>query len=113
MSLKPIDAQVLFSRINQLGKEQADQKDAQAHAQGVAGAQIARRSEEASHRVTAAQNAEDENAARQVKDEERRGARGRNASEEERKTGEEEAGEGGREEFVQEAYLGRTIDITG
>ncbi|MBN2509609.1 MAG: hypothetical protein JXB03_05005 [Spirochaetales bacterium] len=41
MSIKPIDIQTLFSHINQVGKEQAAQKDALLMQQTVAGSEIA------------------------------------------------------------------------
>ena len=111
MAIQPIDAQVLFSRINQLGKEQAEQKDGQLHTQAVAGAQIAKRAEEAGRRVSAAQAAEDAENIRQIKDEERRGGGQRGDSAEEETEEEETAA--GRKEFLREAYLGKKIDITG
>lgn len=52
MAIQPIDLQVLFSRLNQIGREQAALRDAQAQAQAVAGSEIAERSEEQDHRVS-------------------------------------------------------------
>jgi hypothetical protein len=111
MAIQPIDAQVLFSRLNQMGKEQAEQKDGQVHAQLVQGAEIAKRTEEADRTVARVREAEGDNV-RRVKDEPRRQGRpgGKSAGEEE--TEEENPGDDGREP-LRESYLGKKIDITG
>jgi hypothetical protein len=59
MAVQPIDLQVLFARLNQVGREQALLRDAQTQAQAVAGSEIAERSEEQDHRVSQADNAEE------------------------------------------------------
>ena len=42
MAIQPIDAQVLFSRLSQMGKEQAEQKDNQVNTQILHGRDIAK-----------------------------------------------------------------------
>ncbi|MFW6312993.1 MAG: hypothetical protein ACOC2N_03830 [Spirochaetota bacterium] len=59
MSVQPIDLQVLFSRLSQIGRDQAAHRDAQIQAQAVAGSEIAERSEEQDHRVSQPNDAED------------------------------------------------------
>ncbi len=58
MSVQPIDLQVLFSRLGQIGRDQAVHRDAQIQAQAVAGSEIAERSEEHDHRVSQLNDAE-------------------------------------------------------
>ena len=112
MAIQPIDAQILFSRLNQMGKEQAEQKDGQLHTQIVQGQQIAKRAEDAAHRVAETQETE-EDELRQVKDEARRhhGQGKKSGADGEA----EEEGEDGNtpRESIREAYLGKKIDITG
>jgi hypothetical protein len=111
MAIQPIDMQVLFSRLNQLGKEQAEQRDGQLHTQLVQGAEIAKRAEEEDHSVTAARETESGDV-RHVKDESRRqqhqgkksGGGEKNAEDEDKNP---------RQEVVTESYLGKKIDITG
>jgi hypothetical protein len=111
MAIQPIDAQVLFSRLNQLGKEQAEQKDGQMHTQVVQGAQTVRRAEEADHMVNKTPEAEGDNV-RQVKDESRRHGQRRGKSGGDGET-EEDQDDEVRQETLKESYLGKKIDITG
>ena len=52
MSIQPIDLQVLFARLNQIGREQAASKNMLIQAQAVAASEIAERSEEEDRRVS-------------------------------------------------------------
>ncbi|MDR2588023.1 MAG: hypothetical protein LBC67_01225 [Spirochaetales bacterium] len=113
MAIQPIDLQVLFSRIGQMGKEQADQRTGQAHVQTSQGAEMVKRAEHDNHAVTRAQGAEGEEAGKIIKDEERDGGSGGNPQ----KKGGGKKDSGTKDEieqkFVQEAHLGQNIDITG
>jgi hypothetical protein len=51
MSIKPIDLQVLFSQLNQVGKEQAAQKDVPVANQSLQGSELVRKAEEQEHSV--------------------------------------------------------------
>jgi hypothetical protein len=110
MAIQPIDLQVLFSRLNQLGKEQADQKDGQTHTQIVLDAESVRRAEKQDHSITQARETEN-SGARRVKDENRRRQQGGNSPDGEKK--EEESETAAEAQIVQESYLGKKIDITG
>ena len=55
MPLLPIDLQTLFSQINQVGKEQAVQKDATAQAQALQGSELVRKTETRDNAVNEAQ----------------------------------------------------------
>jgi hypothetical protein len=52
MSIQPIDLQVLFARLNLVGREQSNQKNMLMQAQAVAASEIAERSEEEDRRVS-------------------------------------------------------------
>jgi hypothetical protein len=110
MAIQPIDLQVLFSRMDQLGKEQASQKDGQLHAQTVQNAELAKRTETEAHTVTAAPEAGDDEVL-QIKDEERRQQRGKKRKGEKKKDDEEK--DTPPREVLTESYLGKKIDITG
>ncbi|MDR1626784.1 MAG: hypothetical protein LBT33_09605 [Spirochaetia bacterium] len=110
MAVQPIDLQVLFSRLNQLGKEQADQKDGRIHTQIVLDAESVKRTEDQDRSIREIQETEGANA-RRIKDENRRHRQGGSPPGGEKK---EEEGEAAAEtEIVHESYLGRKIDITG
>ncbi|MDR1933341.1 MAG: hypothetical protein LBQ57_11050 [Spirochaetales bacterium] len=110
MAIQPIDMQVLFSRLNQLGKEQAEQRDGQLHTQLVQGAELVKRAEQQEHSVTGARETEGEDV-RHVKDENRRQQQGKK-SDAGKKRGEDKE-ETPRQEVLTEAYLGKKIDISG
>jgi hypothetical protein len=110
MAIQPIDLQVLFSRLNQLGKEQSDHKDGQIHTQIVRDAEIAKRTEEQDHSVRETRETEGGNT-RQIKDENRRHGQGKNTGN--GKKQEEKTEDAAEQEVVTENYLGKKIDITG
>ncbi len=107
MPLLPIDLQISFAQTNQVGKEQAAQKDASPLAQSLQGAQLAQKAEHADSAVNETPKEEDE--AEKVKDRARKGA-------------ERRGGGGGRKkqaappppsaDVVRDPALGRNIDIT-
>lgn len=109
MAIQPIDLQVLFSRLDQVGKEQAAQKDGQIHQQAVHGAEIARKAEQQDHSVNQTQEVEKDGVT-QVKEEKKRRNPGRKDGEENPK--DEEKGEP-EKEILREPHLGKNIDITG
>jgi hypothetical protein len=109
MAIQPIDLQVLFSRMNQLGKEQADQKDARIHTQVVLNAESVKRTEEQDHSIPETRETDSANV-RQVKDGNRRRQQGNHSAGDEKKQQTEDAG---LPEVVTENYLGKKIDITG
>jgi hypothetical protein len=105
--LLPIDLQTSFAQTNQVGKEQAAQKDASPLAQSLQGAQLAQKAEHADKAVNEAPDEEDE--AEKIKDPAGKGAQRRNSG-------------GGRKkkptpaspaaDVVRDPSLGRNIDIT-
>ena len=105
MAVQPIDLQVLFARLNQVGREQALLRDAQAQAQIVAGNEIAEQSEEQDHRVSQAAEAEE---GLEVVDDE---ARGNHREDQQRQQG------AGREMSESEVFrdpdLGQNVDLSG
>lgn len=52
MAIQPIDLQVLFARLNQIGREQSAHREMVAQTQAVAANEIAERSEEQDRRVS-------------------------------------------------------------
>ena len=105
MAIQPIDLQVLFSRLNQVGREQAVQKEAQVQAQAVAGSEIAERSEEGDHRV--AELSTDEEGPETV-NEDSEGNQGNSRQGKRGKTDEEE-----KEAVFRDPDLGQNVDISG
>lgn len=59
MSLRPIDLQNLFGRLNEISKQQAAIHEASHHAQQVAGSEIAERSANLQNRVTKTEHIEE------------------------------------------------------
>lgn len=110
MPLLPIDLQTMFSHMNQIGKEQALQKDVSPLQQSLQGAEIAKDSKEKDTTV----NETDEvgEGLEKIKDEEKKKGSeqgtGQNTKE---KVKEDENSE--QKEVFKEPYLGHHIDIIG
>ncbi len=105
MAIQPIDLQVLFSRLNQVGREQAVQRDAQIQAQAVAGNEIAERSEEGDHRV--AELSTDEEGPENVGDD----SEGKQGSS--RQGHREKDDDEAKESIFRDPDLGQNVDISG
>jgi hypothetical protein len=106
MPLLPIDLQTSFAQTNQVGKEQAAQKDAGPLAQALQGAQLAQKAEHADNAVNETPEEEDE--AEKIKDRTRRGAERRKGGGGKKK----EAQAPPSADVVRDPALGSRIDIT-
>ena len=106
MSIQPIDLQVLFARLNQIGREQAANRDMLIQAQAVAANEIAERSEEEDRRVSHVQ-VQDEGLEKASNDGENTGTAGEQEREEESGSSETD------KEVLQDPDLGQNIDISG
>jgi hypothetical protein len=109
MPLLPIDLQTLFAQLNQVGKEQAAQKELVPNAQAVQGSQLARQTDERDNKVNATQPQEQKGA---------EPVRGRNRRERKRKRAPREAAKeekpaSVKKDVFQDPALGSRIDITG
>lgn len=105
MSIQPIDLQVLFSRLNEIGRDQAAHRDSQLQAQAVVGSEIAERSEQRDHRVNELSTEEEGPA---VVGDEAEGRRGDNRH----KSADEDAGPTDHSVF-RDPDLGQHVDVTG
>jgi hypothetical protein len=108
VSIQPIDLQTLFMRLNQVGKEQAAQKEAAHVAQEAQGSEIAKRSQDQSHSVNETKDLEE--GLEGVKDGEQGGEETEEGSEEQSQK--DEADKAKRKVF-QDPALGTKIDISG
>ena len=107
MALLPIDLQTLFTQANQVGKEQAVQKDAGPQAQSLQGAQLVQKTEQRDKDVN--ETHDQEEGPEQIKDRARRGAdRKRRQAAEKRKP----AAQPPAKDVVRDPALGRNVDIT-
>lgn len=106
MSVQPIDLQVLFSQLNQIGREQMAQKNMIIQAQSVAANEIAQRSEEDDHKVRELKPEED--GPEKTSDESEHAAEERSGS----GTGEKDH-EASNPEVLRDPDLGQHIDISG
>ncbi|GAB6089838.1 hypothetical protein [Spirochaeta dissipatitropha] len=59
MSLQPLDLQTLFSRMNQIGRDQAAMKNAEVHSQEAAGREIEQKTAQKSHSVQQSEEIQD------------------------------------------------------
>ena len=107
MPLLPIDLQTLFTQANQVGREQAVQKDALPLAQSLQGAQMAQKTEQRDNAVNETQDQQE--GPEQVKDRNRRGAERRR-----RKAAKKDAlaGPPAQKSVVRDPALGRNVDIS-
>jgi hypothetical protein len=107
VALLPIDLQTLFTQANQVGKEQAAQKEAAPQAQSLQGAQLVQKTEQRDKDVN--ETHDQEEGPEQVKDRARRGAdRKRRQTAEKRKP----AAQRPAKDVVRDPALGRNVDIT-
>jgi hypothetical protein len=107
VALLPIDLQTLFTQSNQVGKEQAVQKDAAPQAQSLQGAQLVQKTEQRDNDVN--ETHDQEEGPEQIKDRARRGAdRKRRRTAEKRKP----AAPAPAKDVVRDPALGRNVDIT-
>ena len=107
MALLPIDLQILFTQSNQVGKEQAVQKEAAPQAQSLQGAQLVQKTEQRDNDVN--ETHDQEEGPEQIKDRARRGAdRKRRQNAEKHKP----AGKPPAKNVFRDPALGRNVDIT-
>jgi hypothetical protein len=106
MSIQPIDLQVLFARLNLIGREQTNQKNMLMQAQAVAANEIAERSEEEDRRVSDVHPEED--GAEKVSDES-----DSQQTPQEQNGDHESAEERADQEVLRDPELGQNIDISG
>jgi hypothetical protein len=105
VAVQPIDLQVLFSRLSDVGREQSVYRDAQIQSQLVAAQAIAERSGQSGQRVTNLRD--DEEGPEHVSDESGR----KQTSTGEHDTSDEYEQPAGR--ALQDPSLGQNIDISG
>lgn len=106
MPLLPIDLQTMFAHMNQVGREQAVQRQISPEAQALQAQNIVKRTEERDNSVN--ETNEVSEGVEQVKEEEERETR-RRSSEDRRKTGSQP----GKKDFFKDPDLGQHIDISG
>ncbi len=106
MSVQPIDLQVLFARLNLIGREQMAHRNMILQAQAVAASEIAERSAEEDRRVSELPT--EEKSSEKVSDE----SESQTGSQEE--SGDHEpAEESTNQEVLRDPDLGQNIDISG
>ncbi|MGO9412260.1 MAG: hypothetical protein ACLQCB_16090 [Spirochaetia bacterium] len=108
MPLLPIDLQTLFSQTNQVGRDQAVQKEATLQAQSLQGSQLVQKTEQRDNAVNETQ--QQQQGPEQVKARLRREAGGRRERERKGKTPAKPAP---RTDVFRDPELGRNIDVTG
>ncbi|MEE8441035.1 MAG: hypothetical protein V3S41_04875 [Spirochaetia bacterium] len=106
MSVQPIDLQVLFARLNLIGREQIAHRSMIVQAQAVAAEEIAERSAEEDRRVGGLQTGEE--GPEQVSDD----SESRQGSQEQSRDREPER-ESTNQEVLRDPDLGQNIDISG
>jgi len=112
MPLLPIDLQTLFSQANQVGKEQAAQRDSTPQAQSLQGAQIAQRTEQRDNAVNEAHNQEDGPEQVKARAEGRRNRKREGRPQQKKPAPPQGRGSTQSPSVFQDPALGRTIDIT-
>lgn len=107
MAIQPIDLQVLFLRLNQIGKDQAAIQSSQAQSQNVVGSEIAQRSEEQNRTVT--ENQTLEGGPEPIHDDESSEEQTRHEREHQQQNEPNES----KKEVFRDPDLGQNIDIQG
>jgi hypothetical protein len=106
--IQPIDLQTLFMRLNQVGKEQAAQKEAAHVAQETKGSEIAKRSQDQTHSVNQTKDLEEGPNA--VKDEEQKKEEPESGTEDQPDQDDKKTA---KKRVYQDPALGTKIDISG
>ena len=109
MSIQPIDLQVLFSRLEQMGKEQAAQKEVSAQNQMIQGSELVKKTEQQNHSVNEARETEQDGVQR-LKDENKKKSPRQPRREAKKK---EESEIVPKTEVVKDPNLGKNIDLQG
>jgi hypothetical protein len=109
MSLKPLDLQTLFVRLNEVSKQQAARQEAVMHAQQVAGQEIEQQTKMADKRVARTEETSD-GPEKLHDDQTRQGASGEGGSSAEDRESEDEQ-EKKRDDPFRDPDLGNRIDI--
>lgn len=111
MALKPIDLQVLFSRLNELSREQAVQKELLIHQQTVKTNEVLKETEQKTHAVTHTTGVE-QGETEKIRNEGRgKGQRHHSGAHPPKESSGQE--EEPSVEVVQDPNLGKNIDLTG
>lgn len=111
MALKPIDLQVLFSRLNELSREQAVQKELVIHQQSVKTNEILKETDQKTHSVTQPAEVEQGETER-IRNEGRGKGQKRQGKDHPTKASSEQEEETPLE-IVKDPHLGKNIDLTG
>jgi hypothetical protein len=106
MAIQPIDLQVLFARLNQIGREQSAHREMVSQTQAVAANEIAERSEEQDRKV--GQLRTDEEGPEKTNED---GEGSAQSSEQGTRREDHEAADG--QEVISDPDLGQNIDISG
>jgi len=105
MSVQPIDLQVLISRMPDVGKDQAVQKDAIQLAQIAQGNQLVQKTEQQSHSVNESKETDQ---VQRAKDRTREGKESRSGRDRRGKSR-----KGGPKEAFSDPQIGKNVDISG
>ncbi len=109
MSVQPIDLQTLFAHMNQVGKDQAVEKDAAAIQQSLQGSKLAKETEEKDHIIN--QTKELEDGPESIKEDKKR--KKEKESNKKDKTGKgEDTEDKDVEDILSDPDLGANIDIS-
>lgn len=108
MAIQPIDLQTLFARINQVGKEVAEQRGSTEAAQAVEGRELVQKTDQKDHSVNETKDLE-EGPAQVREDEEQPGSGGRKGKRNKESAQEDEADP----EVFRDPDLGKNVDISG
>lgn len=112
MAIRPVDLQNLFVRIDNVGREQAHQKEAAALQQNIQAAELAEEELAEDHSVRKAENEKEK---QKIKEHEEKESEGKNKKKRERNY---DASRGHEEESLEknsisDPNIGRNIDISG
>jgi len=113
MALKPIDLQVLFSRLNELSREQAVQKELLVHQQTVKTNELLKETEQKTHSVTHTTEVE-QGETEKIRNEGRgKGRRQHGGAYPSKALPDQKEEEDTPVEVVKDPNLGKNIDLTG
>jgi hypothetical protein len=110
MARQPIDLQTLFTQIDKVGKNQANQREGVEIQQALQNLQMQKKTDERSHAVTESQNMGE--GAERINDRNARRRQGGSPARDERKPG-EAPGDEADQSVIRDPDLGKNIDVSG
>ena len=111
MSVSPLDLQILYSNLKNIGQQQASERGAELAQQDKMAEESARRADENDHKVSETKDVE--TGAEKINEDEQSSREGKSGKEKEKKKKDEKENAPDRKKYFEDPDIGHHIDISG